>query len=482
MSGKLAARKAYIVGVGMTKFVKPGSVDADYPDFGLEAATKALIDANVTYDQVELAAVGYVYGDSTCGQRTLYQLGLTQIPILNVNNNCSTGSTALYLARQAVEGGIVDCALALGFEKMQPGALNAMFTDRTQPLDKAIEIMSEIRGLEPVPINPQIFGNGGLEYCEKYPGNTPEHFAMIGEKNHKHSTLNPYSQFTKAYSFDQIKGSRPIYGPLTLLQCSPTSDGAACAIVASESFIRKHGLENQAIEIVAQVMATDSTAAFAIGGKPKSAIEITGADMTRRAASEAYKIAGITPADVDIVELHDCFSPNELLSYDALGLCEPGKAGEFVASGAPWHPKFSSSAPALAGRQNPPRRVVVNASGGLISKGHPLGATGLAQACELTWQLRGWCGDRQVPNIRYALQHNIGLGGAVVVGIYRKAHLGPTFHKQPVQDPRERFGYNPATAAKGVKEADVLRVMSRKGALIGTKEGGLVDEVVKARL
>ncbi|KAJ3108520.1 sterol carrier protein 2 [Phlyctochytrium bullatum] len=457
MSAK-GSRKVYVVGVGMTHFDKPGRrQDIDYPDYAMEAATKALLDANLTYDKVEFASVGYCFGDSTSGQRALYQMGLTQIPIVNVNNNCSTGSTALYLARNAVAGGQAECALALGFEKMAPGSLATVWQDRTNPMDKSVEQMIELRGFDSAPFAPQIFANAGLEYLDKYGGN-PDAFDVIAAKSHTHSTLNPYAQFKQPANVEQVKKARKIFGPLTLLHCSPTSDGAGCAILASEDFVLKHGLGPQAVEIAAQSLATDSPLAHDPEGQSKSCIEIAGADMTRRAATDVYKAAGISPKDVSVVELHDCFSANELITYDALGLCEPGKAADFTMAGSTFLPQFWKG-PA------PARRVVVNPSGGLISKGHPLGATGLAQCCELNWQLREWAGKRQVPDAKFALQHNIGLGGAVVITLYKKPDLP---RPSGYQDPRERFGYNPAVECREVSEEDFKRVISRKGSLAGT--------------
>uniref|UniRef100_A0A3Q1CIK8 Sterol carrier protein 2 n=1 Tax=Amphiprion ocellaris TaxID=80972 RepID=A0A3Q1CIK8_AMPOC len=384
----------------MTYFDKPGARENyDYPDMAKEAGQKALADAGIPYSAIEQACVGYVYGDSTCGQRAIYHsLGLTGIPIINVNNNCSTGSTALFMARQLVQGGLADCALALGFEKMERGSLSAKFMDRTNPMDKHMEVMINRYGMAAAPAAPQLFGNAGREHMEKY-GTKPEHFAKIAWKNHKHSTNNPYSQFQDEYSLEQVMTSRKVFEYLTLLQCCPTSDGAGAAVLASEAFVRKHHLENQAVEIVAQEMVTDLSSTF----DENSCIKTVGYDMTRLAAKKCFESAGLKPSDVNVVELHDCFSANELITYEALGLCAEGKAGELIDRGDnTYGGKF-----------------VVNPSGGLISKGHPLGATGLAQCAELCWQLRGLAGRRQVPGAKLALQHNIGLGGAVVVTLYR---------------------------------------------------------------
>jgi len=391
--------KAYVVGVGMTKFEKPGRRENfDYPDMAKEAVENALTDAGLKYSDVEQACVGYVYGDSTCGQRALYPLGMTGIPVYNVNNNCATGSSALFLANQLVRGGISDCVLALGFEKMQKGSLSATFSDRENPVQRHVEAMMQVRDLEAAPIAPQMFGNAGREHMEKY-GTKPEHFAKIAWKNHKHSVNNPYSQFQDEYSMEQISGAPMVHQPLTKLQCCPTSDGGAAALVVSEEFVKQRGLESRAVEIVGMEMATDVPAAL----EGKSCIQAVGFDMTKLAAEKLYKKAGVSAKDVQVVELHDCFSANELVTYEALGLCEVGKAGEFID----------------AGDNTYGGKYVVNPSGGLISKGHPLGATGLAQCYELSSQVRGEAANRQVPGAKMALQHNLGLGGAVVVALYK---------------------------------------------------------------
>ncbi len=395
-------KKVYVVGVGMTKFEKPGSKDWDYPGMVKEAGTKALEDAGVGYDQIQQVAVGYCYGDSTAGERAVYELGLTGVPIYNVNNNCSTGSTALFLAKQLVEGGLADCTMAVGFEKMEKGSLGAKFMDRTNPMDKHMLLMMELREFAPAPPAPQLFGNAGREHMEKY-GTTKEQFAKVGHKNHKHSVNNPYSQFQDEYSLEDVLNSKPVYEPLTKLQCCPTSDGAGAAILASEEFVKKHGLEKTAVEIAGMSMKTDFKSTF----EEKSCIKLIGSDMTKAAAEDTYEQSGLGPENVDVVELHDCFSCNELLTYEALGLAEPGKGGELIDSGAVTYGG----------------KWVVNPSGGLISKGHPLGATGLAQCAELNWQIRGLSEKRQVEGAKVCLQHNLGLGGAAVVTMYRRAEL-----------------------------------------------------------
>jgi acetyl-CoA acetyltransferase len=395
-------RKAYVVGVGMTKFEKPGSRAWDYPDMAKEAGGKALADAGISYEAIEQAVAGYCYGESTCGERALYGLGMTGIPIYNVNNNCSTGSTALFMAKQFIEGGLADCVMAIGFEKMEKGSLGAKYTDRTNPMDRHVALMAELRGFAPAPPAAQMFGNAGREHRERY-GTTALQFAKIGWKNHRHSVNNPYSQFQDEYSLEGILGAPMVYEPLTKLQCCPTSDGSAAAIVASADFVKKHGLENKAIEIAGMAMATDFSSTLS----ERSCIKMVGYDLSKAAAEKAYRQSGFGPENVDVVELHDCFSCNELITYEALGLCPEGKGGEFVDSGA----------------NDYGGKVVVNPSGGLISKGHPLGATGLAQCAELNWQLRGEADKRQVAGAKVALQHNLGLGGAAVVTVYRRAQF-----------------------------------------------------------
>ena len=402
------ANKVYVVGVGMTKFEKPGrrQVTADdgttrawdYPDMARESGTKALDDAGLDYREIQQAYVGYVYGESTSGQRAVYELGMTGIPVFNVNNNCATGSTALYLAAQAIRGGLADCTLALGFEKMQPGSLGSTWDDREQPMAKHMLALAEISEVL-FPPAPWMFGAAGREHMKQF-GTTAEHFAKIGYKNHKHSVNNPYSQFQDEYSLDDILASRMIYDPLTKLQCSPTSDGSGAVIVASEEFVDRHDLSGRAIEIVGQSMTTDFASTF--DGTAKNLI---GYDMNVKAAQQVYDQSGLGPQDVQVIELHDCFSANELLLYEALGLCGEGQAGSLVDEGQTTYGG----------------RWVVNPSGGLISKGHPLGATGLAQCSELTWQLRGDADKRQVEGVTAGLGHNIGLGGAAVITAYQRA-------------------------------------------------------------
>jgi acetyl-CoA acyltransferase len=393
------SRKVYVVGVGMTKFEKPGTKDGDYHDWAREAGEKALADSGVRYDEVEQGYVGYVYGESCSGHRAVYGLGMTGIPVFNVNSNCSTGSSALFLAAQAIRGGVAECTLALGFEKMQPGSLGTTFTDREQPIALHIDLLAQISEVK-LPPAPWMFGAAGREHMREH-GSEPGHFAKIGHKNHKHSVANPYAQFQREYTLEEIEQAPEIYAPLTKLQCSPTSDGSAAAILAGEDFVERHGLAARAVEIVGQAMTTDFETSFST----RTCKDVIGYDMNVEASRAVYEQSGLGPDDFQVIELHDCFSANELLLYEALGLCEEGEAPRLIDEGETTYGG----------------RWVVNPSGGLISKGHPLGATGLAQCAELTWQLRGEADGRQVEGVTASLQHNIGLGGTAVVTAYQRA-------------------------------------------------------------
>jgi acetyl-CoA acetyltransferase len=390
-------RKVNVIGVGMIKFAKPGASE-DYHVMAAKAARSALEDAKVKYDEVEQAYAGYVYGDSTCGQRAVYEIGLTGIPVFNVNNNCSTGSTALFLGRQAVEGGLAECVLVVGFEQMEKGALGSKFADRTNPLDQHAGVMSKVQGFNEAPPAAQMFGGAGREYRWRW-GTKRETFAKVSEKARKHASNNPYALFNEVLSVEQILASPEVFDPLTRYQCCPPTCGAAAAVLCSDDFAKKHGIQ-QPVYIAAQSMTTDVSSSF----KEDSMIKMCGYDMAVNAARQVYERSGVSPEDVDVVELHDCFTANEILTYEALGLCKEGEAEKFI-----WE-----------GNNTYGGKFVTNPSGGLLSKGHPLGATGLAQCTELVWQLRGQADKRQVPNAKVGLQHNLGLGGACVMTMYRR--------------------------------------------------------------
>ena len=387
-----------VAGVGMIPFTTPSRTEP-YQVIAENAARAALADAAVEYRSIQQAYVGYVYGDSTSGQAALYGLGQTGIPIVNVNNNCSTGSTALWLARQAIETGAAECVLALGFEQMQRGALGSVWTDRPSPFARFDDVTRAAQGWDgAAPMAAQYFGGAGRQYAEKY-GTDAATFAQISVKARRHAKHNPYAVFRDEVTVEEVLGSPHIYGPLTRLQCCPPTCGAAAAVLVSEEFARKHGLSPQ-VAIKAQAMTTDFPSTFA----GADMIKIVGYDMAKAAADQVYETAGVAPEDIRVVELHDCFTANELLTYEGLGLTPEGTAEKFIRDGDNTYGG----------------RVVTNPSGGLLSKGHPLGATGLAQCAELVWQLRGQAGARQVDDVNVALQHNIGLGGAAVVTLYEK--------------------------------------------------------------
>ena len=386
-----------VAGVGMVPFATPSKADS-YDVLAEHAVRAALADAGLDLAAVQQAYAGYVYGDSTSGQNALYRVGMTGIPVINVNNNCSTGSSALYLARQAVASGAADCVLALGFEQMQRGALKAHWDDRPSAFTRFDEVAAQALGSHPdVPTAPRYFGGAGAAYCQKY-GMDPEVFAQVSVKSRRHAAANPYAVFTEPVTVEEVLASPRIFGPLTRLQCCPPTCGAAAAVLVSEDFARARGLRT-GVAIAAQAMTTDTPASF-----DGDLMRLVGYDMSAAAARQVYEAAGVDPRDIGVVELHDCFTTNEVISYEALGLTGEGTAEKFIADGDNTYGG----------------RVVTNPSGGLLSKGHPLGATGLAQCAELVWQLRGQAGPRQVEGAAVALQHNIGLGGAAVVTLYEK--------------------------------------------------------------
>jgi len=392
-------RKVMVAGVGMIPFTKPGASEP-YDRMGAAAARLALADAGVAYPSLGQAYVGYVYGDSTSGQKALYHLGLTGLPVFNVNNNCSTGSTALFLARQAVASGAADCVLALGFEQMRPGALGMVFPDRPSPFTDFDALTEQLVGASELPLALRYFGGAGLSHMQKY-GTPLRTFAEIRAKASRHAAKNPLAVLRREVTADKVLDSPPLWpGVLTRLMACPPTCGAAAAVLVSEAFARQHGLR-AGVAIAAQAMTTDFASSF----EARDMMQVVGSGMSRAAAQQVYDASGIGPDEVDVVELHDCFAQNELITYEALGLCGEGEGERFVADGDNTHGG----------------RYVTNPSGGLLSKGHPLGATGLAQCYELTHQLRGSAGERQVDGVRVALQHNLGLGGACVVTMYAAA-------------------------------------------------------------
>jgi sterol carrier protein 2 len=382
-----------IAGVGMTPFCKPGQ-HQPYRVMAANAITLALADAGINAKQIQQAFGAYIYGDSTCAQHAFYDVIQSGIPVINVNNNCSSGSTALYLARQAVMSGEVECALAFGFEEMQPGALGSNWQDRESPFTRIAPVLNQFNAPDG-PIALRAFGAAGRHYMDKY-SVTAELFAKVAVKSRRHAMNNPYALLKMPLCAEQVLADKVIYdGYLTRLMACPPTCGAAAVIVCSDKFAKQHGISSK-VKILAQAMATDTQDSW------QDPINAVGQSMTQMAAQKVYNAAGISPQDLDVIELHDCFTPNEVITYEALGLCAEGEAEKFIKQGNNTY-----------GGQ-----FVIGPSGGLMSKGHPIGATGLAQCAELVWHLRDQAGDRQVVGARLALQHNVGLGGAVVVTLY----------------------------------------------------------------
>lgn len=393
------SNKPRVAGVGMIPFTKPGQSE-DWDVMGEKAVRLALEDAGIGYAQVQQAYVGYCYADSTAGQSVLYRVGMTGIPVVNVNNNCSTGSTALYLARQMVELGAADCVLAVGFEQMTPGAIGSAYKDRKHVGDHLAQSMIKLQGFDPVaPFAAQQFGGAGTDYQKRY-GAKNETFGRISVKARQHAANNPLALFRDPLTLEEVMASKHLYGPITRFQACPPTCGAAAAVIVSPAFAARHGL-NASVEIKGQGFATDPESSF----DGASMMKVIGYDMAKDAARQAYTLAGVGPENAQVVELHDCFTANELVTYEAIGLCPEGAAEQFI----------------LDGDNTYGGKYVTNPSGGLLSKGHPLGATGLAQCYELTKQLRGAADKRQVEGVTHAIQHNLGLGGACIVTVYGRA-------------------------------------------------------------
>ena len=391
-------KNIYVCGVGMIPFTKPG-LSMSYPIMGEEACKLALKDANLSYDKIDQVYCGYVYGESTCGQASVYNLGMTGIPIFNVNNNCSSGSSALFLARQSILSGSSECCLAFGFEQMNKGALKEIYPDKVNPLQRFEQIFKNSeRADDNISLAIKLFGKAGEEYQNTY-GTSNDTFAKITVKSRKHARHNPYAILRDDTTTEEVLSSDHIFGNLTKLQCCPPSCGAAAVILASDEYVDKYSLNNDVI-LLDQVMKSDNKSTF----ENNSFISLIGYEMSKESSDELYENCSIGPEDIDLAEVHDCFTINEIISYEALSFVEKGESEKFI----------------LDDKNTFGGKIVVNPSGGLLSKGHPLGATGIAQCIEIVLQLRGTAGKRQVENARLALQHNIGLGGSCVTSIYQK--------------------------------------------------------------
>jgi acetyl-CoA acyltransferase len=373
-------RDVYVAGVAMIRFGR--YKDRDVPDLGAEAVLLALRDAGLGIRDVEMLAAGCLFqANAMVGQRIMQEVGQTGIPVVNVANACATGSTAFREAWMGVASGMHDVALCVGVEQMgKMGLLGAG--------GGGSGIRTE--GVVGSGLMPAVFGQAGMEHMRKY-GTTVEQFAKVAVKNHKHSTKNPLSQYQVEVSLEDVLGARMVAYPNTLYMCCPTGDGAAAAVLVSPEKARQIGAK---VKVLASILTSD----------PWSERDLTLPDvstLTRNAAKQAWERAGVGPEDLDLVELHDCFATAELLHYENLGLCGDGEAGRFIDAGEATH-----------GGRTP-----VNVSGGLLSKGHPLGATGVAGIFEVTTHLRGAAGARQVPDAKVGLSHVIGLGSACTINV-----------------------------------------------------------------
>ena len=384
-----------VIGVGMTPFTSP-KAGIEYTEAGPEAIRSALQDSGIEYQDIDEVFASYIYGDTCCGQRIAYEVGLTGVRISNVNNACASGSTAIYLARQAILSGESECVLAVGFEQMTPGALGSAYNDRPHPFAMFMEPMKDIQGISDDVLTAQLFGGAGRDHMERY-GTSREAFAMVSVKARQHANKNPHAVVRDLLSLEEVMESPMIFDPLTRYQCCPPTCGAAAAVLCSEDYARRKGIPG-GVTVLGQAMTTDYRSTFDSG----SMMRVAGYDMAVEAAKQVYESTGVGPEDVDVVELHDCFSANELISYEALQLTPEGTAEQFI----------------MDGDNTYGGKYVTNPSGGLLSKGHPIGATGLAQCAELVWQLRGEADQRQVEGARIGLQHNLGIGGACVVTMY----------------------------------------------------------------
>lgn len=396
------ADSLWIIGVSMTRFMR--YADKDLLDLGSEATTAALADAGLTIFDVDILAAGCLYDTNGIGQRIQKQVGQTGIPVYNVTNACATGATAFRVAAMAIKAGEASIGLAVGLEQM--GKVGLLGARPAESADKPFQpsgrygAVGPVEGVLGTSLMPGTFAQAGMEYAYQHDGVGFEQFARVAEKNHAHSTLNPLAQYQKAYALDEIMTAAMIAYPNTLLMCCPTGDGAAAAVLCSGERLRSmpDAVRKRAVKVSASVLTSDP---YTDGGSVQFDVNT----LTRQAADRAYELAGVGPQDLDLVELHDCFATAELCHYDNLRLCADGGAGEWIDKRGPWRDG----------------EIPVNVSGGLLSKGHPLGATGIANIYEVCTHLRGEAGDRQIDGAKVGLTHVIGLGSACAVHILEKA-------------------------------------------------------------
>jgi acetyl-CoA acyltransferase len=391
----------WVLGASMTKITR--YPDKDIIDLAAEATFNALDDAGMTIFDMQVMACGSQFA-AGIGGAIAKQVGQTGIPIYNVTSACATGAMAVRTVYMSIKAGESDFGLAIGAEQM--GKMGLLAGNAPRGKANVFEPSGRFGSVMPVDgwlgsgTMPAVFGQAGMEYAYQHDGVGFEQFAKVAEKNHAHSVLNPLAQYQKKFSLEEIMTARVISYPNTLPMCCPTGDGAAAIVLVSEAKLKTLSLEQQrrAIKIGASVLTSDP---WVEGGESQPDVNT----LTRNAAKQAYELSGVGPEDLDLVELHDCFATAELLHYDNLGLCEPGGAGAFIDSGAPWR---DGSMP-------------VNVSGGLLSKGHPIGMTGAAGVFEITTQLRGEAGDRQIPDAKVGMAHVIGLGSSCAIHILEKA-------------------------------------------------------------
>ena len=396
----------WILGASMTKFAR--YADKDLMDLAAEASLGALDDGGVTMAEMDVLAAGCLYeANGGVGQRLQKQLGQTGIPVYNVANACATGATAVRTVMMSIKAGEAQMGLAVGVEQM--GKMGMLGGDRAARSDKTVferkgrfGSVVGVEGRLGTNMMPGVFAQAGMEYAYENDGVDFEQFAKVAQKNHEHSTLNPLAQYRKAFTLEEVMGSEVIAYPNTLLMCCPTGDGSAAVVLVSDEKLRTLSGEQQrrAVKVSASVLTSDP---WTEGCQVQPDVNT----LTRNAADAAYEQSGVDPADLDLVELHDCFATAELRHYDNLRLCEPGGAGEWIDKGGPWRDG----------------EVPVNVSGGLLSKGHPIGATGVANLYEVATHVRGEAGDRQVPGAKVGLAHVIGLGSSCGVHILERSGL-----------------------------------------------------------
>jgi acetyl-CoA acetyltransferase len=397
------AENVWIIGAAMTKFGR--YPDKDIVDLASDAALDAMSDSQTSIHDMNVLAVGSQFETlNALGQRVQKQIGQTGIPVYNVTNACATGATAVRTVMLAIKAGEADMGLAIGAEQMgKAGLLGSAGHARPEkhvyePSGRYGSVMP-VEGVVGTGVMPGVFAQAGMEYAAEHDGVGFEQFAKVAEKNHLHSSLNPLAQYQKVFSLEEVMGSPMQAYPNTLLMCCPTGDGAAALVLVSDKKLQTldPDVRKRAVKISASVMTSDPWTEDA-------QVQPDVNTLTRMAADKAYEQSGVDPQDLDLVELHDCFATAELIHYDNLRLCEPGGAGDFIDSGAPTRDG----------------RIPVNVSGGLISKGHPIGATGAANIYEVATHLRGEAGDRQIPDAKVGLTHVIGLGSACAVHILEK--------------------------------------------------------------